>query len=206
MRRAKRSRSASVNAARRAVVVRPRVFLASDGRPVLVRRIRWSDVPAVGAMLERCSKESLARRFATPLPRIPDALVRRLVQVDGDGIDGLVAIVRGTIVGLGHAGRMRDGTTMEIAVIVEDGYRRLGIGRLLTTQTIGLAARRGATSVVAVINADNSAALRLAHDSLPGARRRSEGSLVVVEWPAARSKPSFTAPVRVFASGAQPSS
>lgn len=93
---------------------------------VSIRQATASDRPAVAEMLERCSKQTRARRFhkyvrCFPEPYLTEALAGSaahlaLLAHTGDAVVGLASCVA--------AGSC----SAELAVLVEDSWQRLGVG------------------------------------------------------------------------------
>jgi len=103
-------------------------------------------------------------RFLTPIPALPDVVVRRLASVDhcrrlavvaedeGAGCAGVVALASFSAV---------DETTAEVAVVVQDDWQRQGVGTALVSTILDAAEKRGFNRFVATVAADNSIIRRL---------------------------------------------
>lgn len=116
----------------------------------------------------RLSRESVYRRFHSPIHRLPAETVRRLVQVDHDLREAVVADVGGEVVGVARYDRSPgDPTTAEFAILVEDAWQNLGVGRQLLTQLIELARDRGIAVLTATVQPDNERVLGLIRRLLP---------------------------------------
>jgi ribosomal protein S18 acetylase RimI-like enzyme len=113
------------------------------------------DTQAVIAMHERCSAESVYRRYHAPLPRPTPRLARALLEPPGGF--SLVLAVGDAVVALGLLAPGPDGA--ELGLLVEDGRQRRGHGARLTRALVEEAARRGLDSVVCMVQADNDAVL-----------------------------------------------
>jgi GNAT superfamily N-acetyltransferase len=157
--------------------------------PVTIRPAEPGSRPALDALVDRCSTETLYRRFhgtatgpiSHELDRIaaPTADHRSWLAVsppDGE--------VHGTAtLAWGPAGP-------EIAFVVEDGWRRRGLGRRLFAAALAEAARAGVGSVGATVQADNERALRFVRSVAPGAvSRYAGGNEVEVSVPVPPSAP-----------------
>jgi GNAT superfamily N-acetyltransferase len=152
-----------------------------------VRLARPTDLPGLTALLDRCTPETLYRRFhgvvgsaaRKELERIatPTPTHRSWVAVAPDGdIRGKATLAWGR------------GGDVEIAFLVEDGHRREGIGRALVTAAGREAARRGVTAIDARIQGDNVAARRFLDAVVPGVATRFEDGLTVATiGPASRA-------------------
>jgi GNAT superfamily N-acetyltransferase len=143
-----------------------------------VRPARRTDLPALKALLGRCSPETLYRRFhgvagagaRRELERIaaPTDRHRSWVAVGSDDV------VHGT----GTLARGRNGT-VEVAFVVEDAQRRRGIGRALVAAARAEARRAGLVTVDATIQGDNVAATHFLRAVVPGvALRFVDGDMV----------------------------
>ncbi len=116
----------------------------------------------------RLSRESVYRRFHAPVHRLPAETVRRLVQVDHDLREAVVADIGGEVVGVARYDRSpTDPTTAEFAILVEDAWQNLGVGRQLLTQLIELARDRGVAVLTATVQPDNERVLGLIRRLLP---------------------------------------
>lgn len=129
---------------------------------------------ALDGLVERSTPDTLYRRFhgtaigpvRRELDRIaaPTAGHRSWVAVSPDGE------VRGTAtLAWGPAGGPDAG------FLVEDGWHRRGIGRLLFAALMAEARRAGVPMVQATVQADNERALRFLRNVAPAARSRYAG-------------------------------
>ena len=104
--------------------------VAADGGTVHLRPIVPADAPALKALSERWSRESLYYRFFSYRKEIPDKELTRLATVDYHDRMALVAELGDEIIAVGRydllAPRMA-----EVAFLVEDGHQRRGLGTLL---------------------------------------------------------------------------
>jgi AcrR family transcriptional regulator/L-amino acid N-acyltransferase YncA len=133
-----------------------------SGGTIWIRLARPEDSDAVAAMHERCSEQTLYRRYLTAVGQWRDVTLRRLTG--GHRGATLVAMSEeGTIVGLGHVfpDSTTDSRTAEIAVIVEDAYQRRGVGTQLLRHMLDLAERLGFEDVVGTVLAQNNEMLRM---------------------------------------------
>ena len=160
---------------------------------VWIRLARPEDADAVAAMHERCSEQSLFRRYLTGVSEWRDINLRRLTG----GHRGATLVVmseEGAIVGLGHVfpDAPGDGHAAEIALLVEDAFQGRGIGTRLLRHMLELAERLGFQEVVGAVLAENTGMLRvLEATGLDWARELEEGVLTM------------RAPLPVVAAGSQ---
>jgi len=176
---------------RRALPVAAPVTPAGPDGPPQVRLARLDDAAALGAMHQRCSADTIYRRYATPLPRMDDRLARRLLTGESGSV---VAETGGQIVGAATVGAVEDGVA-EVALLVEDGWQRRGVGIRLLATAARLARSRGAVDVVLRSRTHNAALTALAVGSGMRARIRLEGDTVVVTVGVEGLKPLATEPV-----------
>lgn len=159
--------------------------------PVTTRPVRPDDAPLFCRLWHRLSPETVYRRFHAPLRRPPDE-AHRLVEVDHDLREALVAVVGGEVVGVARYDRSpADPGTADVAVVVEDAWQGVGIGRQLLGELTELAARRGVRSLTADVQADNDRVVGLVRRLLPGAVLTPEHGVYAVQSPV----PSAAAPV-----------
>ena len=137
--------------------------LASPTRPV-----RLDDEPRFYRLWPRLSRETVYRRFHAPLHGLPGAAGRRLADVDHDLREAVVADVGGEVVGVARYDRSPgDPSTAEFAVVVEDAWQGVGLGRQLLSELIELARSRGVVTLTATVQPDNDRVIRLVRRLLP---------------------------------------
>jgi GNAT superfamily N-acetyltransferase len=135
---------------------------------VATRPVRPDDASLFCRLWERLSPETVYRRFHAPLRR-PPVGADRLVRVDHDLREALVAVVGGDVVGVARYDRSpADRSTAEVAVVVEDAWQGVGVGRQLLEQLTRLAARRGVRTLTATVQRDNDRVIGLIERLLPG--------------------------------------
>ena len=151
--------------------------------PVTTRPVRPDDAPLFCRLWDRLSPETVYRRFHAPL-RSPPAEAHRLVEVDHDLREALVAVVGGEVVGVARYDRSpADPGTADVAVVVEDAWQGVGVGRQLLGELTQLAARRGVRSLTADVQADNDRMVGLVRRLLPGAVLTPEHGFYAVHSP-----------------------
>lgn len=151
---------------------------------VATRPVRPDDDQRLVRMWPRLSPDTVYRRFHAPLRFLPMATVRHLVQVDHDLRDAVVAEVGGEVVGVARYDRSPDDPgAADFAVVVEDAWQGLGLGRQLLVELTGLAVRRGVRGLTATVQMDNDRMLRLIHRLLPGSRFTRDSGVYAVESP-----------------------
>ena len=135
-----------------------------EAQPALAR-LEPGDGDALGAFFSRLSRESLYRRFLSPIDRPEPAQLDRVLH--GDAV---VEVAGGEIVGLANYSRVGDSDAAELAVVVEDAWQRRGIGTRLLTALGERARDAGIRRFVVVSHADNRGALALIRRLSPEVR------------------------------------
>jgi GNAT superfamily N-acetyltransferase len=122
---------------------------------VVVRRGSVRDVDELIAMHDRCSAETVLRRYHAPVPRMSPRLAQTLLE-PADGLSLLVMsgaqVVAAGMLASGPAGP-------ELALMVEDRWQRHGLGTRLLLHLAEEAARRGVTSMVCHVQPHHQAVL-----------------------------------------------
>jgi len=121
-----------------------------DGTQVELRPVRPEDAGLLRRGFDELSPESRYRRFFGGVPRMSDAMVHYLTEVDGKDHVAIVAIVASpdlkTERGVAIARFVRlaeDPEAAEAAVTVADDMQRKGLGRLLLVTLAAAAQARG---------------------------------------------------------------
>jgi GNAT superfamily N-acetyltransferase len=140
-----------------------------DGTEITVRMLRPDDREAFLAGFERLSPESRYARFFTAVPRLPEAVLQRLLNPDGIDHVALAAwrSVDGTPVeplGVARFVRIAGTETAEAAVAVVDHMQRRGLGTLLLMHLAEAARERGIRRFRAEVMRSNQAVNGLLHD------------------------------------------
>lgn len=130
-----------------------------SGVPAL-RTATVDDAEAVVAMHDRCSYETRTRRYHVPMPKLTARTARHLSAPAG-GVS-IVACVGDAVIGMATAAPWEElgSTTMEVAVLVEDGWQGQGLGLRLLRQVVDGARQRGADRIVCMVQPENTAMLR----------------------------------------------
>jgi GNAT superfamily N-acetyltransferase len=137
---------------------------ARDGTVVQLRPLRRDEQDLVARFFTGLSAESRRRRFLQPMPRLPEAMLRRLVEVDAGRHVAVVATVEGECVGIArYVALASEPGVAEVAVTVTvtDRYQGRGIGRLLVEALRPAAVRAGLTTLICLVDPTNRPALRL---------------------------------------------
>ncbi|MEP7091472.1 MAG: GNAT family N-acetyltransferase [Nocardioidaceae bacterium] len=141
-----------------------------------VRLAGFDDTVALMRMHQRCSTDSIYRRYAAPLTRIDDRFARRLLMAGGGA---LVATLGDDVVGLASISGCEAGVA-EVGLLVEDGWQRRGLGTRLLSAAARLARGHGASEVVLRSRTHHPALMSLAFASGLRARIKLDGDTVVI--------------------------
>jgi GNAT superfamily N-acetyltransferase len=164
--------------------------------PLVTRPVRPDDDERFRRLWPRLSRETVHRRFHAPVRRLPASAVRRLVEVDHDRREAVVAVVGGEVVGVARYDRSpADPATAELAVVVEDAWQGMGVARQLLSELVALARARGVAVLTGTVQPDNTPVLALVRRLLPTAVLTSDGDVLAVRAacpPAALSRPQPT--------------
>jgi GNAT superfamily N-acetyltransferase len=169
------------------------VKTARDGSRVFMRPIEPDDKRALVTGFERLSDESRYRRFLTPTPRLTDAQLRYLTEVDHDRHEAIIAFAEETGEPVGVARYVRlpdDPATAEPAVTVVDEWQARGVGTFLLEELSERARAAGVKRFAATALAGNKPIIALLDHLGPG-EKSSEGGIIHIE---AELPPSGIAP------------
>jgi len=151
---------------------------------VATRPVQPADQTLFCRLWSRLSPETVYRRFHAPVHTLPEETVRHLVTVDHDQREAVVAVVGGEVVGVARYDRpLDDPSTAEIALLVEDAWQGVGLGRQLLSDLTARAARRGVRTLTATVQPDNEPVLGLLRRVLPGSTLTPEADVYTVTSP-----------------------
>lgn len=130
--------------------------------PVWLRPTTASDVGLLGGLLERLSPESRRRRFFTPMPTVPAALVRQLCEVDGcRQISWLAHDGSGAVAEARCVRPASDPTSADLAVMVADDRHGQGLGRVMVAAALVALDALGVSTVTCDVLYENRISARL---------------------------------------------
>ena len=136
---------------------------------VATRPVQPDDRLLFRRLWRRLSPDTVYRRFHAPLHGLPPEAVERLVTVDHDLREAVVGLVGGEVVGVARYDRSpADPATAEFAIVVEDAWQGVGLGRQLLVELVDLAADRGVRRLTATVQQDNDRVIGLIRRLLPG--------------------------------------
>ena len=151
---------------------------------VATRPVHPDDVVLFRRLWPRLSPDTVYRRFHSPLHSLPPEAVERLVTVDHDRREAVAAVVGGEVVGVARYDRSPgEPTTAEFAILVEDAWQGMGLGRQLLSELLELAAARGVRSLTATVQPDNDRVIGLIRRLLPAATFTRDADVLDVRSP-----------------------
>ena len=165
------------------------VHRLADGTAVTVRMLRPEDREAFLAGFARLSPRSRYLRFFTAMPRLPESVLRRLL--DTDGIDHVALAAWRSVGGdaveaIGVARLIRlaaASDTAEAAVAVVDHMQARGVGGALLADLCEAARERGIRRFRAEVMLENHAVAALLHELDASAKPVAvEGDVAVYEF------------------------
>jgi len=131
------------------------------GRRVRIRALHTCEAEPIRALHRGLSERSRYLRFLSPMPALPDAVLRALACVDHRRSVAILAEQsNGAAIGLAGFSAV-DSVTAEVAVVVQDAWQRRGVGDALVATLLAAAEARGFHRFVASIAADNTPMRRL---------------------------------------------
>jgi acetyltransferase len=142
---------------------------------VVWRPIRADDIEGLGRFHGRLSPRSLYLRFFTPMPKPDPKLAARLVSVDHDNTEAIVALEDDEIIGVARYYRRPDDHSAEVAVIVADDRQGHGVGRFLLARLGTIALQRGIDTFTGQVLSENTGMIQLARSMSPGAHFERHG-------------------------------
>ena len=129
------------------------------GRRVWLRLLEPGDANLIRLFYWRLSSETIYRRFLSPIKPPANALVKRLVDIDHQDREALIALDERGIVGVARYSTA--GASREVAIVVADEWQGRGLGRLLLRRLANIARARGIASFHATMLGDNRRAQSL---------------------------------------------
>ncbi|UCM86636.1 GNAT family N-acetyltransferase [Streptomyces marincola] len=153
-----------------------RETLTAGGSPLVLRAASPADLAAALAMHARCSPQTLAQRYHGEAGEADGYLAHLLSPRHGQSV--VAETAGGEVVGLGHL--LEDDGESEVALLVEDGWQRLGVGTALLRALLRLAEQSHRDSVYAVTHASAAGILAVMRGlGLRVERHVAEGALVL---------------------------
>jgi GNAT superfamily N-acetyltransferase len=146
----------------------PEPVWVADGRRVWLRALTADDTPRLMELCQRLSPESRRRRFLRSSVRCDATEAQRLAAVDQVRRVAIAAVATpaldAAIIGVGRF-HVESSDWAEFALLVEDAYQHLGIGRLLLDRLVSEASRRGLRGLDGHVLYENQPVLHLLRTS-----------------------------------------
>jgi acyl-CoA synthetase (NDP forming)/RimJ/RimL family protein N-acetyltransferase len=155
----------------------------ADGGPVHVRPIRPGDRERYREFHERQSPDSVYYRYFSARPRLSDAELDRIVNVDMIDRAALVAFERDELIGIASYERWPGRTDAEVAFFVDDTQRGRGLATVLLELLAVVAREHGITRFTAEVLADNRSMLKVFMRAGFPVQRAFDSGVVDVEFP-----------------------
>lgn len=152
--------------------------LLADGRVATLRPMTPDDLPALAALHDGAGDDALRLRFFSSGHAPVHAYVEHL-RTSTDTVASL-ALVGGEVAAVATAEPLPDGS-QEVAFLVGEGRRGLGLGTLLLEHLAAGARARGVGSLVAEVLVENHPMLQVFLDAGFEVRRRTVAGVVQVE-------------------------
>ncbi len=153
-----------------------------DGRRLRLRLLQPGDAELLTRFFWRLSRETVYRRFFSPITLPNEPLLKRLVDVDHCEREALIALDDQGIVGVARYGT-GPGESHDIAVVVADDWQGRGLGALLLRRLAHIARLRGISSFHATMLGDNARAQSLVRGLSPRVTMRFESGYVEADIP-----------------------
>jgi RimJ/RimL family protein N-acetyltransferase len=135
-----------------------------DRRQLHIRPLRPDEEGPVRELDAHLSPRTRYLRFLSPMPTLPDSLLRLLVSVDYRRRLSLIAEVEDSghreVIALGSFGAVGHGTA-EVALVVSDAWQQQGIGTILAKAILQAAEERGFAQFVVHVLLENTVIRRL---------------------------------------------
>jgi len=141
-----------------------RELVLDDEHIVRVRPLRSTDRAIYDRAVINLSPRSRHFRFFAPIPRLSERLLDQMTRIDGQRHVAYVALTldESSAVGVVRYVLSRDDPNEgEVAIAVDDGWQRRGLGRQLVGQTIEHARFAGLDSLTATTLRENRGATGL---------------------------------------------
>jgi GNAT superfamily N-acetyltransferase len=135
-------------------------------RHLHIRPLRPCEAAPIRDLYARLSPRTRYQRFFSPMPVLPDSVLRLLSCIDYRTGVALVAedadAARATVVAVGSVAAI-SADSAEIAVVVQDDWQGQGVGTLLIAKLMEAAEDRGFHRFVVNMLADNTVIRKLLH-------------------------------------------
>ncbi len=142
-----------------------RTFTARDGREVVLRRVRWEDLDDLMELINSLIDENAHIILNAKVTKDQEAdwLGRYLAEIENEKRISVAAEVDGHVVGNSEV-TLKTGAQShvgELGIVIESGYRDIGIGTEMIRVLIEESRKRGLKLLVLRLFADNERARRV---------------------------------------------
>ncbi|HKB14349.1 MAG TPA: GNAT family N-acetyltransferase [Vicinamibacterales bacterium] len=137
-------------------------LMLPNSRRLHIRPLRRSEDEAIRAFYARLSPRTRYLRFFSPMPALPDSVLRLLTSVDHRSKLALVAELEpdGGMIGLASFGAI-DHDRAEVSLVVRDDWQHQGVGLELAGRVMQAAEVRGFHRFLVHVTSDNMAIRKL---------------------------------------------
>jgi acetyltransferase len=136
-----------------------------DGTQLALRPIRPEDAELEKAFVSGLSVRSMRLRFLSGMRDLTPQMLARFTQIDYDREMAFIAVegqrLREREVGVCRYIAMPDGETCEYAIVVSDDFQARGLGRLMMSRLMEVAAARRLKTMVGYVATENAGMLDL---------------------------------------------
>jgi len=133
-----------------------------DGVSITLRPVHHDDEPLLQDLFAHLSREDVRFRFLGAIRELSHALANRLLTLDYDRQLALVAIHDGVPLGVArYAATDPDKHSAEYAIVVRSDWHGRGVGYLLLTRLIAIAAQHGIGELFGLVLRDNQPMLKM---------------------------------------------
>ncbi len=158
----------------------------TDGGTAHIRPIRADDIEQIRALHGRLSPESIYYRFFSPIPKVPEPQLHRLVEVDYRDRFALVAELDAQVVAVVRYDRKND-TGAEVALVVEDDQQRRGLATVMLEHLAAVARSNGIDRFDAETLPDNRRMLDVFRHAGFDITSRFDDGVIEISFPLAPS-------------------
>ena len=161
----------------------------TDGGTAHIRPIRHDDIEQLRALHGRLSPQSIYFRFFSPIPRVPEAQLHRLAEVDYRERFALVAELDGLVVAVvRYDSSKSEPTAAEVAFVVEDDQQRRGLATVMLEHLAAVARSNGIERFDAETLPDNRAMMDVFRHAGFDVTSHFDAGVIDVSFPLAPSE------------------
>jgi acetyltransferase len=129
---------------------------------ITLRPVHPDDEPLLQDLFAHLSREDVRFRFFAPMRELSHALANRLLTLDYDRQLALVALHDGAPLGVArYAATDPDKHSAEYAIVVRSDWHGRGVGYLLLTRLMAIAAQHGIGELFGLVLHDNQPMLKM---------------------------------------------